>query len=760
MNNPFEQSYLAGFAPKKSLDNYAKGADPRVINDIIALSELKEQAAMRQRADLASGAAQGQMPTVRDKIIQMFQQANQPRQQPQQQPNPMAQGIMAQARPPMQPQVPQEAPPEAQMYHGGVARLPVSDRMFGYAGGGIIAFSGKERSDVPRIGEEIPLTPEERARLERELEMRLVGERSRAGIPDEVPANLKNPRMDVTDLDFLSVPGMEKSDVLQRAMDSIQQKREPQSPTPTPRPAKTLARPIGQETPLSPEDRARLERELEMRLIGERARAGISGAINRPTVDDAASRIPGQSVRAPSAGPVERDDAASRIPGQSVRAPANKERVESSELGRNIANTLAALPGAGAVKGFFGGARGLLGGLGSLANREDNQSPVSDSAAPTTAPTRAPTRNAKQADLEKLHQLAIAGGNSSMSPNRVGIAQNIKTAPGATPGKNVTKPSVTTSTDTPPQNEISELMTELKKQYGPQPAVESTEDRLKKRDEYVKNAPTSEEALALMKHFDRMAKRYEANDQAEEAQKAINARNNLWTFLTNTRGSSLGVAAGKANAALQPLLADQETRRQNYQKLRDEQEMLLGKAQYEIRSAERARKEGRYADAEKAELEAKKLQEQARGHNIQGLGSLINAAGSREERRLTREQNDRHFGIQMEEMRLRREQMREDSQRIKDQNDRTNRENAYGRQSAETRKAIEKAQKMLEMPGLPDEIKAQAQATLTRLQKQDNDMYERIVVRGDTDYRPSPMVKGGNSALTSKADKIVGIGAK
>ena len=758
MNNPFEQSYLAGFAPKKSLDNYAKGADPRVINDIIALSELKEQAAMRQRAALASGAAQGQMPTVRDKIIQMFQQANQPRQQPQQQPNPMAQGIMAQARPPMQPQVPQEAPPEAQMYHGGVARLPVSDRMFGYAGGGIIAFSGKERSDVPRIGEEVPLSPEERARL---------------------------------------------------------------------------------------------ERELEMRLIGERARAEAAGETDRPSVDDAASRIPGQSVR----------------------APANKERVESSELGRNIANTMAAFPGAGAVKGFFGGVRGALGGLGSLANREDNQSLVANSFAPTDATVKpAPTGKPQlqgprtlvgdaadeQARLEKAYQASqtsdvsqaieqerarlesqgkkmtpddvraiaarfakqaqnvgiaqptnLSDGQKRVNgmtlnqflehsqkrhgpldaeqrkilirrfngaeadpvttpPQRTGIAQNLP----ATPATNAAKPSVTTpTTTTPAQDQESKLMDLMMKQFGPQPAVESTEDRLKKRDEYVKNAPTSEEALALIKHYDRMAKRYEANDQAEEAQKAINARNNLWTFLTNTRGSSLGVAAGKADAALQPLLSAQETRRQSYQKQRDEQEMLLGKARYEIAQAERARKEGRYADAEKSEMEAKKLQEQARGHNIQGLGSLINAAGLREERRLSREQSsedrrlareqsDRHFGIQMEEMRLRREQMREDSQRIKDQNERTQRENAYGRQSAETRKAIEKAQKMLEMPGLPDDIKVQAQATLTRLQKQDNDMYERIVVRGDVDYRPSPTMKGGNSALTSKADKIVGIGAK
>ena len=93
----------------------------------------------------------------------------------------------------------------------------------------------------------------------------------------------------------------------------------------------------------------------------------------------------------------------------------------------------------------------------------------------------------------------------------------------------------------------------------------------------------------------------------------------------------------------------------------------------------------------------------------------------------------------------------------KESQDRTQRENAYARQSAKLKEAIQKAQKMLDLPDIPKDMKQRAEAALERLQKEDNDMYERIVVRGDKDYRPSP---GGNSALTSKADKIVGIGAK
>ena len=99
--NRIQQEHLADFAPKQSLDKYSKGADPRVISGIIALDEMKQQAAMRERANLANGAASGQMPTVRDKIMALFQQSNP--QQAQMQPNPLQQGIMAQARPQMRP---------------------------------------------------------------------------------------------------------------------------------------------------------------------------------------------------------------------------------------------------------------------------------------------------------------------------------------------------------------------------------------------------------------------------------------------------------------------------------------------------------------------------------------------------------------------------------------------------------------------------------------------------------------------------------
>ena len=196
-----------------------------------------------------------------------------------------------------------------------------------------------------------------------------------------------------------------------------------------------------------------------------------------------------------------------------------------------------------------------------------------------------------------------------------------------------------------PAGGIADMLNKALSQPGYKPTEPKSIEALMQEDrQAAEKVPTAPEALALLKHYNDMAERYKANDQEEKAQQAINARNNLWTFLSNTRGSSLGAAAGKANAALQPLLSAQETRRQSYQKQRDEQEMLLGKARYEIAQAERARKEGRVADArkhqqeaQKAELEVAKLEEQRRGNTIQGgLGALRN------------EESIRHHKEQME----------------------------------------------------------------------------------------------------------------
>ena len=70
---------------------------------------------------------------------------------------------------------------------------------------------------------------------------------------------------------------------------------------------------------------------------------------------------------------VARPDMSEQIPGQTSQAPAPSGRMPTG-LERNINNTMVALPGASAAKGFSGGLRGLLSMIGGLGNAEGSPS--------------------------------------------------------------------------------------------------------------------------------------------------------------------------------------------------------------------------------------------------------------------------------------------------------------------------------------------------------------------------------------------------
>lgn len=639
------QAKLAESAPLPELQALSKGANPRLVQPFVALGALNARMAQMQSDKMLQGAAApGSMPTLKDKLEQSLQQmkAAALRQQAAQRAAMQAPGMFQVPAGTPQPQDQPEAP-EAQMYAGGVARLPVRDDMFGYAGGGIIAFSN--RGSVPKAEEDDDkLSREDAEAIRRRMKQRT----------DMTPES-----MDVTDLDFTTVPGMEKGDSFRKAMQATK----------------------GEQPEEGPESEVMRAVKTPFRAIGEGIRKLYSGQ-----------------------------------------------------------------EGAGAPLGIAGG------------NAQQNlASEIANLPTTQRSASEAPTAG-RQAALDSGIAAAARSNFAQTDPRRVGNAQNIAppAAPSAAPPA-APPPARPATPATPAQDMESKLMSELMTALGPQPARPSIAKQLEERDKYVESAPTTPEALAMLKHYDEMAKRFAANDEAEKAQQAINQRNNLWALLSNVKGSTLGAAASRANAALQPLLETQETRRQTYQKLRDEQEMLLGKARYETTAAERARKEGRYADAQKHDMEAQKLAEQARGHTITGISSLVNALGGREERRLGREQQYQMHRERMAEIGQRRQEMQMESTRIKDAAERTQRENAYGRQSAKIREEIAKQQKTLDLPDLPEKMKRTAEATLERLQKQDNDMYERIVVRGDKDYRPQPSGTTANSALTSKADKIAGV---
>lgn len=699
------QAKLAESAQLPELQALSKGANPRLVQPFVALGALNARMAQMQSDKMLQGAAApGSLPTLKDKIEQSLQQMKTAalRQQAAQRAAMQAPGMFQVPQGVPQPEDQPEAP-EAQMYAGGVARLPVRDDMFGYAGGGIIAFNGEEQSDVPE-----GLTREEAEAIRRRMKQRT----------DMTPE-----KMDVTDLDFTSIPGMEKSNVLAKAME--------------------IARGEGKERP----DNTDVKKALAFASAPLAAAADVALSIPKGI-----QSLAGWSFR----NPLETKPEGPNF--TSVMDARNQFLADGKEPQTPVTGTVVPAP---TGKPQLQGPRTLV---GDAATEQDRLAKAH--AAFQSGQKMVGGYTLSQA-IEKARERLEAEGKK-LTPDDVRVIQRrfegatpdagsvgIKTLPGAKPP--VAKPPVTKPpAAAPEQDQEAKLMDMLMKQFGPQPAQPSIEESLAKRDKYVQGAPSTPEALAMLKHYDDMAKRFAANDEAEKAQQAINQRNNLWTLLSNVKGSTLGAAAGRANAALQPLLESQESRRQSYQKLRDEQEMLLGKSRYELAAAERARKEGRYSEAEKHQMEAQKLAEQARGHNIQGLGSLINAAGVREDRRLSREQQYQMHRERMGELGQRRTEMQMEANRIKDAAERTQRENAYTRASAKNKEAIAKAQKMLDLPDLPKEMKQRAEDALARLTKEDNDMYERIVVRGDKDYRPQASGAPANSALMSKADKIVG----
>lgn len=501
-----QQAHLADFAPKQSLDKYAKGADPRVINGIVALSEMQQQAAMRQQANLASGAAQGQMPTVRDKIMQMFQQANQPRQQPQQQPNPMQQGIMAQAHPQMQtaPMPQGEAPEEAQMYHGGVAHLPVNDRMFGYANGGIIAFAK---------GDEVPKA--------------------------EVP--IENPEFD-----------SEGNPRSRSEREAIQ------------------------------EQNARLRAEVsnaqELADLRERRMAGL-GAVN----PDMAERM------------------------DQYYKPRRPDVTDLSQVQSS------------------GGVR---------------PSPVVGVSEDEAARARA------QAAAVDPRRVGIAAGTNQAPARPAPPTANAAPPNAAPPAGNVTpptKPPATAGTgiDALIAQQATRLQAQANAPKMPEPdVVEGGLKYLKAQDDYVRKTGDSDAAKKLYNLYDKMAQRALADDNAQAAQKAEDARNNLWSFLSNTRGSSLAVAAGKADAALQPLLAEQKAANAAYRKYSYERDMNREKAHAEAMAAEEARKRGDFAKAIEHEqkertyrLEAKKAEDTVQHYRNTEMNQVLSTAATRESAR-------------------------------------------------------------------------------------------------------------------------------
>jgi hypothetical protein len=300
---------------------------------------------------------QGQPPTVMQTVQEQARQKMEAQAVQAQQQQQGLQALMQQVK---SPQIPEGTPqPEAQPQ--GIDDLPVE---FGLAGGGIVAF--QEGKSVPRIQDEVPISDEERERLELELLTRIIGEEARNPPPP------KRPPMEITESDITGIPGMEPSDLRARAL------REAAGPQPDNRALLNAAEVRGAR------QNATADREREK-------------AANRPKYETSYDRMTrknrGEMTDAERMEADARDALISQIPTGGEPTVTGGRRASGSDFERNILNTLAALPGAGAAKATTLG-RQSLAGLAALFGREKSDSP-SEEKLPAPAATPASTPAAK-----------------------------------------------------------------------------------------------------------------------------------------------------------------------------------------------------------------------------------------------------------------------------------------------------------------------------------------------------------------------------
>jgi hypothetical protein len=338
-----------------------------------------KQQAMDQLAQMQG--QQGKPPTIMESVQEQARQKMQAQAMQAQQQQQAMQAMMQQAGPGPVPEGTQfaEAQPSAQ----GIDELPVE---FGLAGGGIVAF--QEGKKVPRIQDEVPISDEERERLELELLTRIIGEEARNPPPP------KRPPMEITESDLSTVPGLESGDLMARAL------REAAGPQPDNRAMMNAAEAS------AARKNATADREREK-------------AANRPKYETPYDRMNrknrGEMTDAERMEADARDARISQIPTGGEPTVTGGQRARGSELERNILNTLSALPGAGAAKATTLG-RQSLAGLAALFGRDKSDSPAAEKM-PETAATPTPPPAAKM--QEQTHRRV--SGDSGVRPPVSGL---------------------------------------------------------------------------------------------------------------------------------------------------------------------------------------------------------------------------------------------------------------------------------------------------------------------------------------------------
>lgn len=159
---------------------------------------------------------------------------------------------------------------------------------------------------------------------------------------------------------------------------------------------------------------------------------------------------------------------AATIPGQNVQAPQGGERVTASETDRNIANILSAMPGAGAVKGFAGGARGLMGLLGGLLGGDRAQQPEM----PPQAVAPQPTANMRPTMANDPRLLTTDQGQNLAAAYRMSSDVGRRPAPAPATQRPPVAATPPAATPAPVQSDREKFLAEM---FAKQPDAEAAE---------------------------------------------------------------------------------------------------------------------------------------------------------------------------------------------------------------------------------------------------------------------------------------------
>jgi len=281
---------------------------------------------------------------------------------------------------------------------------------------------------------------------------------------------------------------------------------------------------------------------------------------------------------------VARPNMSEQIPGQTSQAPAVSGRMPT-ELERNVNNSMVALPGASAAKGFSGGLRGLLSAIGGMGNREGQP----DSAPPEAAP--APnTATVPQASPVPIAP-PISRPTSQMTPQQMERAMTVPAGVASlVPPPPVAKPPAIAAQRPP----------------APAPAksaAQAFQDKLLSGiglpalpPEYAppKQAPIGEEYTKYM--TDREQKRREDALKREDVEAGRSKRDFFNALIAGgeaTRGrKGIGALLGGTGRALGESMTAAEERTMAYQEKQQQLADNDAKTKYEIANLRRAEERG------------------------------------------------------------------------------------------------------------------------------------------------------------------------